>query len=44
MSTSASDQENSMEAIVQDKYGALDDVLELKDIGNLVVKGDGVLV
>jgi NADPH:quinone reductase-like Zn-dependent oxidoreductase len=33
-----------MKAIVQDKYGSPDDVLELKDIGRPVVKDDEVLV
>ena len=33
-----------MKAIVQDKYGSPDDVLELKDIAKPVVKDDEVLV
>ena len=33
-----------MKAIVQDKYGSPDDVLELQDIDKPVVKDDEVLV
>ncbi|MGB3712837.1 MAG: alcohol dehydrogenase catalytic domain-containing protein, partial [Candidatus Promineifilaceae bacterium] len=44
MSTPAADRENTMKAIVHDKYGSTDDVLELKDIDKPVVKDDEVLV
>jgi NADPH:quinone reductase-like Zn-dependent oxidoreductase len=44
MSRPAADRENTMKAIVQDKYGSPDAVLELKDIDKPVVKADAVLV
>jgi len=44
MSTLAADRENTMKAIVQDKYGSTDDVLKLKDIDKPVVKDDEMLV
>jgi len=44
MSTTAMDQEKTMKAIVQYKYGLPDDVLELKEINKPVVKDDDVLV
>jgi NADPH:quinone reductase-like Zn-dependent oxidoreductase len=40
----ATAQEDTMRAIVQSKYGAPDDVLELKDIDKPVAKDDEVLV
>jgi NADPH:quinone reductase-like Zn-dependent oxidoreductase len=43
MSTPATDQENTMKAIVQDKYGS-PDALKLEDIDKPVVKDDEVLV
>jgi NADPH:quinone reductase-like Zn-dependent oxidoreductase len=43
MSTPATDQENTMKAIVQDKYGS-PDALKLEDIDKPVVKDDEALV
>ena len=43
MSTPATDQENTMKAIIQDKYGS-PDVLELQEIDKPAVKDDDVLV
>jgi len=40
----ATDRENTIKAIVQDKYGAPDDVLKLRDIDAPVVNDDQVLV
>jgi len=40
----ATAQENVMKAIVQDKFGSPDDVLELQEIDKPVVKDDEVLV